>query len=64
VCPDKFSNSIKLANGVPARLMAFIPNQFTQMPIPHLQQAIGMFKVVIVMADGKHGFSHLAQLRQ
>jgi hypothetical protein len=64
VRPDKFSNSIKLANGVSARLMALIPNQFAQMPISHLQQAICMFKVMVVMADGKHGFSHFAQLRQ
>ena len=45
---------INMGNGVPAGVFTIAAGQFAKLPIAHLQQAVRVFEVMIVMTNGKH----------
>ena len=46
------------------RHFSLAAGQLTQLAVTHFQQAVGMDKVMIVMADGEHRLARFLQPRQ
>ena len=54
----------RTGNGVPGGLLALLASQFPQLALAHFQQAIGVDKIMVIMADGENGLSHLRHAGQ
>jgi len=51
-----------LCDCITAGVSAILPVQLFKFTLSHFQKTIGVFKIVVIVADCQHGFAHVAQL--
>lgn len=62
--PGARCESGRTGHRIAGSLFPLFAGKFGELASAHLQQTIGVLEVVIVMADGEHGFAHLLHQRQ
>ena len=55
---------IEPGHGVTTGSLAAGPGEFDKLPRAHLEQPVGVLKVVVVVADGEHRLAHVLESRQ